>query len=335
MLGAFCAQDLALFVVFFDLMLVPFYFLIGGWGTRRPRARHHQVRDLHAGRLAPDAGRRGGARRARHARGRRDLVLARRRSRSGRSRRARSSGSSCCSRSPSSSRRRCSRSTAGCPTTYRSTPIPVLALLSAVLSKVGVYGFLRIVLPILPDAAQHFQEIVMALAVFSILYGSALAFTQDEARLVVAYSSIAQLGFITLGIFSLDDKGAQGALMQMVNHGLVVAPLFFIVGAAGRARRRQRLAGADGRDRPPRAGAGRAVPDHHVRDAGDARLAQLRRRDPDPVRRLRGQVRLRPGGERRRRAGGRLHDPRSSSARCTTASGRGSSRASSCRLDFA
>ena len=67
------------------------------------------------------------------------------------------------------------------------------------------------------------------LAVFSILYGSVLAFSQDEARLVVAYSSIAQLGFIVLGIFSLDDKGAQGALMQMVNHGLVVAPLFFII----------------------------------------------------------------------------------------------------------
>ena len=57
-LGAFMAQDLALFIVFFDLMLVPFYFLIGGWGTRRPRARHHQVRDLHARRLAADAGRR-------------------------------------------------------------------------------------------------------------------------------------------------------------------------------------------------------------------------------------------------------------------------------------
>ena len=70
---------------------------------------------------------------------------------------------------------------------------------------------------------------MLVLAVFSILYGSILAFSQDEARLVVAYSSIAQLGFIVLGIFALDDKGAQGALMQMVNHGLVVAPLFFII----------------------------------------------------------------------------------------------------------
>jgi NADH-quinone oxidoreductase subunit M len=67
------------------------------------------------------------------------------------------------------------------------------------------------------------------LAVVSILYGSVLAFSQDEARLVMAYSSIAQLGFIVLGIFSLSELGAQGALMQMVNHGLVVGALFFII----------------------------------------------------------------------------------------------------------
>jgi NADH-quinone oxidoreductase subunit M len=117
------------------------------------------------------------------------------------------------------------------PETYRATPIPVLALLSGVLSKVGVYGFLRIVLPLLPDASAHFQELMVAVAVFSILYGSVLAFSQDNVRLVVAYSSIAQLGFIVMGIFSLDPKGAQGALMQMVNHGLVVVLLFLIIGA--------------------------------------------------------------------------------------------------------
>ena len=97
------------------------------------------------------------------------------------------------------------------PETYRSTPIVTLALLSAVLSKVGVYGFLRIVLPIMPEGSQHWQELFIVVAVFSILYGSILAFSQDNVRLVVAYSSIAQLGFIVLGIFALDDKGAQGA----------------------------------------------------------------------------------------------------------------------------
>jgi NADH-quinone oxidoreductase subunit M len=108
-----------------------------------------------------------------------------------------------------------------------------------VLSKVGMYGFLRIVLPIMPHASQHFQELMIAIAVVSILYGSVLAFTQDDARLVVGYSSVAQLGFILLGIFALDlqGKGAEGALLQMVNHGLVVAALFLIIAAlAARTR---------------------------------------------------------------------------------------------------
>jgi NADH-quinone oxidoreductase subunit M len=116
------------------------------------------------------------------------------------------------------------------PDTYRSTSIPVLALLSGVLSKVGVYGFLRIVLPVMPEGAQHWQELFIVMAVFSILYGSVLAFSQDNIRLVLAYSSIAQLGFIVLGIFALEEKGAQGALLQMLNHGLVVVPLFLFVG---------------------------------------------------------------------------------------------------------
>lgn len=89
------------------------------------------------------------------------------------------------------------------------------------LSKVGAYG-LRVVLPILPDATQLFQTTLLILAVASIIYGSVMAFTKTDLRLIVAYSSIAQLGFITAGIFSLDSTGANGALLQMVNHGLVI-----------------------------------------------------------------------------------------------------------------
>jgi NADH-quinone oxidoreductase subunit M len=107
---------------------------------------------------------------------------------------------------------------------------------------VGAYGFLRIVLPTMPHASVHFQELMIVIAVVSILYGSVLAFSQDEARLVAGYSSIAQLGFITLGIFSLDPKGAQGAVFQMLNHGLVMGPLFLIVGVlALRARGTEQL----------------------------------------------------------------------------------------------
>ena len=227
-LGAFCAQDLALFVVFFDLMLVPFYFLIGGWGSGdRVRATTTFVIYTLVGSLLMLAGAVALGVLATPDGGEISFSLA------------------------ELAERPLAEGTqqwifvlfavaflvkaplfplhGWVPVTYRAAPIPVLALLSAVLSKVGVYGFLRIVLPILPDAAQHYQEIMLGLAVFSIVYGSVVAFSQDDVRLVVAYSSIAQLGFITLGIFSLDDKGAQGAVMQMVNHALVVVPLFFII----------------------------------------------------------------------------------------------------------
>jgi NADH-quinone oxidoreductase subunit M len=115
------------------------------------------------------------------------------------------------------------------PDGYRAMPIEVLMVFSGVLSKVGAYGFLAIVLPLFPQAAAHFQVLMLLIALASIIYGSALAFTQTDARLIAGYSSVAQLGFITLGIFALNPQGAQGALLQMVNHGLVVAPLFFIL----------------------------------------------------------------------------------------------------------
>ncbi len=115
------------------------------------------------------------------------------------------------------------------PDGYRAMPIEVLMVFRGVLSKVGAYGFLAIVLPLFPQGAAHFQTLMLMIALVSILYGSAVAFTQTDARLIAGYSSVAQLGFITLGIFALNPQGAQGALLQMVNHGLVVAPLLFIV----------------------------------------------------------------------------------------------------------
>ena len=111
---------------------------------------------------------------------------------------------------------------------YRVAPLPALALFSAVLSKVGAYGFLKVVLPIYPAATVQFQEVLLVVAVASILYGSMMAFTQTSARLVAGYSSIAQLGFITLGIFALRPDGADGAILQMVNHGLVTVPLMLL-----------------------------------------------------------------------------------------------------------
>jgi NADH-quinone oxidoreductase subunit M len=115
------------------------------------------------------------------------------------------------------------------PDAYRSCPLPVLVLLSGVLSKVGAYGFLRVVAPLFPDATVHFQELVMLIALASIVYGSIMAFTQTNLRLIAGYSSVAQMGFITLGIFSLAGDGGDGSVIQMFNHGLVVAAVFFII----------------------------------------------------------------------------------------------------------
>jgi NADH-quinone oxidoreductase subunit M len=114
------------------------------------------------------------------------------------------------------------------PDAYRAAPLPALAVFSGVLAKVGAYGFLRIVLPLFPEATVEFQEVVLVIALASILYGSVMAFTQTNVRLIAGYS-VAQLGFITAGIFALRADGADGAVLQMVNHGLVVAPIFVIV----------------------------------------------------------------------------------------------------------
>jgi NADH-quinone oxidoreductase subunit M len=118
------------------------------------------------------------------------------------------------------------------PDAYRAMPLPALAVFSGVVSKVAAYGFLRVVMPLFPAAADDFQTVLLILALLSILYGSALAFTETQARLILGYSSMAQLGFITLGIFAADSAaaGAQGALLQAINHGLVVAPMMLVVG---------------------------------------------------------------------------------------------------------
>jgi NADH-quinone oxidoreductase subunit M len=232
-LGSFLAQDLLLFVLFFDLMLVPFYFLFGAWGTDRidgPTASAATLKMIvytligsllmlvAAIATAIIAGQHGGhltfsiAELAKHPIG-------------------------------EGSQRWIFWFFAAAflvkmpafllhgwmPDAYRAAPLPALAVFSGVLAKVGAYGFLRVVLPLFPAATIEFQEVVLVIALASILYGSVMAFTQTNVRLIAGYSSVAQLGFITAGIFALSADGADGAVLQMVNHGLVVAPLFVII----------------------------------------------------------------------------------------------------------
>lgn len=229
-LGAFMAQDLILFVAFFDLMLLPVLFLTGQWGTGdRVAAITKLFIYTLAGSLLMLA--------AAVATG----VLT-----------AQQTGEpisfafSDLARSPLGDGTQqwiflCFAAAflvkmpafpfhGWMPDGYRAMPLPVLAVFSAILSKVAAYGFLRVVLPIFPDATVHFQDLMLLLALASVLYGSAMAFTVTNVRLILGYSSIAQLGFIVLGIFALRNNGAQGAILQTVNHGLVVAALFFVIG---------------------------------------------------------------------------------------------------------
>ncbi len=227
-LGAFMAQDLLLFVLFFDLMLIPFFFLIGTFGgeNRVPATTKMIVYTL-VGSLLMLVGAIATAILASDSVGELSFsipVL---------QQHLLSTGSQewifCFFAAAFLVKMPAFPIHGWMPDAYRAAPLPVLILLSAVLSKVGAYGFLRVALPLFPEATNEFQELIMLIALASILYGSVMAFTQTNVRLIAGYSSVAQLGFITLGIFSLRADGADGAVLQMVNHGLVVAGVFMVI----------------------------------------------------------------------------------------------------------
>ncbi len=120
------------------------------------------------------------------------------------------------------------------PRAYSQAPLVVTILLAAVMSKAGVYGLLRIGLPVFPEGVGNVVIPIAILALTGIVYGSLLAWRATTMRLLVGYSSMAHLGFIVLGIIVLDRMAAQGAVLQMVNHGLVAAAAFVIVLILGR-----------------------------------------------------------------------------------------------------
>jgi NADH-quinone oxidoreductase subunit M len=230
-LAAFCAQDLALFVAFFDLMLIPFYFLIGMFGTgERVRATTKLVIYTLVGSffMLAAAIATGALASSQHGT---NLNFALSALRSLPLSHSSQTWIFLCFAIAFLVKMPLVPFHGWLADGYKAMPIPAVAVFSGVLAKVAAYGFLRIVLPLFPYATVHFQLIMLVIALVSILWATAVAFTTPDARLVVAYSSVAQLGFITLGIFSLRPQGAQGAVLQMVNHGLVTAPLFFVVAA--------------------------------------------------------------------------------------------------------
>jgi NADH-quinone oxidoreductase subunit M len=138
------------------------------------------------------------------------------------------------------------------PDTYREAPPEVAAILSGVISKAAAYGFLRIGLVFFPTVVADWRTVILVLATIGLVYGSLLAFRAPDVRGVIAYSSLAQMNLIVIGLFAVNDSGISGALLQMVTHGLVSAALFLLAGAVERRAATGNLAllGGMARGRP-------------------------------------------------------------------------------------
>lgn len=115
------------------------------------------------------------------------------------------------------------------PDTYTEAPAPGTMLLSGIMLKMGIYGVIRWLLPIVPIGVNDWIFVAMILSVIGIVYASLIAFTQKDAKRLVAYSSIAHVGLIAAGIFTLNTQGMQGVMVQMLSHGINVVGLFFVL----------------------------------------------------------------------------------------------------------
>jgi NADH-quinone oxidoreductase subunit M len=116
------------------------------------------------------------------------------------------------------------------PDAHTEAPTAGSVILAAVMLKLGAYGFIRFALPLFPAAAQTFAPAIIVLSLIAIIYGAIVAMVQPDLKRLVAYSSVSHMGFVTLGIFVFTDQGLQGAVLQMINHGLITGALFLLVG---------------------------------------------------------------------------------------------------------
>jgi NADH-quinone oxidoreductase subunit M len=229
MLGAFVALDLVLFYVFWEVMLVPMYFLIGVWGgARRIYAAIKFVIFTMAGSLLMLVA---------------IIYLA--------TRYAQETQAVTFDllrlydfRLPANEQMWLFLAFAlsfsikvplfplhtWLPDAHVEAPTAASVILAAILLKFGTYGFLRFALPLFPDAALASAPYFVALSVIGILYGAAVAMMQSDIKKLVAYSSVSHLGFVMLGLFALNMQGVQGGIYQMLNHGLSTGALFLLVG---------------------------------------------------------------------------------------------------------
>ncbi len=116
------------------------------------------------------------------------------------------------------------------PDAHVEAPTAGSVILAGILLKMGGYGFLRFSLPMFPDASHYFAPLVFTMSVIAIVYTSLVALVQEDIKKLIAYSSVAHMGFVTMGLFAMNQQGVQGAVYQMVSHGLVAGALFLCVG---------------------------------------------------------------------------------------------------------
>jgi NADH-quinone oxidoreductase subunit M len=136
------------------------------------------------------------------------------------------------------------------PDAYAEAPTAASVLLAAVMAKLGTYGIIRFDLNLFPQATRTLAPVLLTLAVVGIIYGALVACGQRDLKRLLAYSSLAQIGFIVLGTFALNSQGLSGGVLQMVNHGLIIATLFILVGWIYERRRTWQVSGLKGLQSP-------------------------------------------------------------------------------------
>ena len=118
------------------------------------------------------------------------------------------------------------------PDAHVEAPTAGSVILAAILLKMAGYGFLRFSIPMFPLASEYFTPLIFTLSIIAIIYTSLVALMQDDMKKLIAYSSVAHMGYVTLGIFTLTKQGIEGSIYQMISHGLISAALFLCVGVS-------------------------------------------------------------------------------------------------------